>query len=202
MTDSATAVLPLTEAMIERFNHALQQARRAGEVEPTAMVLATFDGAGQISTRTVLLKALDADGFVFFTNLESNKGRQLLQNPRAAATFFWKATFCQVQLQGDITQVSDEEADAYFATRDRGSQLGAWASLQSRPLESREFLLQRVAEYDREYAGVEVPRPPYWSGFRLRPYVVEFWHGAEHRLHDRFRFTQVSGEWREQRLYP
>jgi pyridoxamine 5'-phosphate oxidase len=194
--------LPLTEAMIERFNHALQTARRAGEVEPTAMTLATSDGAGKISTRTVLLKALDTEGFVFFTNLESNKGRQLLQNPRAAATFFWKSTFCQVQLQGDISQVSDDEADAYFATRDRRSQLGAWASLQSQPLQSREFLLQRVAEFEQKFAGAEVPRPAYWSGFRLQPDVVEFWYGAEFRLHDRFRYNQVGGEWREQRLYP
>ena len=194
--------LPLSAAIIERFNHALQTARRAGEVEPTAMILATSDGAGQISTRTVLLKALDADGFVFFTNLESNKGRQLLQNPRAAATFFWKSTFCQVQLQGDISQVADDEADAYFATRDRRSQLGAWASLQSQPLPSREFLLQRVAEFEQEFAGAEVPRPAYWSGFRLQPDVVEFWYGAEFRLHDRFRYNPVGGEWREQRLYP
>jgi len=194
--------LPLSTAIIERFNHALQTARRAGEVEPTAMTLATSDGAGQISTRTVLLKALDADGFVFFTNLESNKGRQLLQNPRAAATFFWKSTFCQVQLQGDISQVSDDEADAYFATRDRRSQLGAWASLQSQPLPSREFLLQRVADFEQKFAGAEVPRPAYWSGFRLQPDMVEFWYGAEFRLHDRFRYNQVGGEWREQRLYP
>lgn len=193
---------PLTEAIIERFNHALQAARQAGEVEPTAMILATSDGAGHISTRTVLLKALDSNGFVFYTNLESNKGKQLLQNPRAAATFFWKSTFCQVQLQGDISLVSNAEADAYFATRDRGSQLGAWASLQSQPLQSREFLLQRVAEFEQKFAGADVPRPDFWSGFRLRPDVVEFWHGAEFRLHDRFRYHQVDGEWREQRLYP
>jgi pyridoxamine 5'-phosphate oxidase len=194
--------LPLTAEIIERFNHALQTARRAGEVEPTAMILATSDGAGQISTRTVLLKALDTNGFVFFTNLESNKGRQLLQHPRAAATFFWKSTYCQVQLQGDIFQVADDEADAYFATRDRGSQLGAWASLQSQPLQSRELLLQRVAEFEQKFAGVEVTRPAYWSGFRLQPDVVEFWHGAEFRLHDRFRYSQMGGEWSEQRLYP
>ena len=194
--------LPLTEPIIQRFNQALHAARIAGEVEPTAMVLATSDGAGQISARTVLLKALDEDGFVFFTNLESFKGRQLLASPRAAATFFWKSTFCQVQLQGDIAQVTDEEADAYFSTRDRGSQIGAWASLQSRPLQSRELLLERVAEFEQKFAGLEVPRPDYWSGFRLMPDVVEFWHGAEFRLHDRFRYTQFDHEWREQRLYP
>lgn len=194
--------LPLTESIIRRFNQALHEAKIAGEVEPTAMVLATSDGAGQISTRTVLLKALDADGFVFFTNLESFKGQQLLASPRAAATFFWKSTYCQVQLQGDTAQVTDEEADAYFSTRDRGSQIGAWASLQSRPLESREFLLQRVADFEQKFAGIEVPRPAYWSGFRLMPDVVEFWHGAEFRLHDRFRYLQQDNDWHEQRLYP
>jgi len=195
-------LLPLSETIIQRFNRALHEARIAGEVEPTAMVLASSDGAGRPSTRTVLLKALDADGFVFFTNLESNKGQQLLANPRAAATFFWKSTYCQVQLQGDIEQVSDDEADAYFSTRDRGSQIGAWASLQSRPLESRDLLLQRVAECEKKYAGVDVPRPAHWSGFRLKPDVVEFWHGREFRLHDRFRYVQMDNEWREFRLYP
>jgi len=196
------SLMPLSEAIIQRFNAALHAARIAGEVEPTAMVLATSDGAGRISTRTVLLKALDSDGFVFFTNLGSFKGRQLLASPRAAATFFWKSTYCQVQLQGDIARVTDEEADAYFATRDRGSQIGAWASLQSRPLESRDLLLQRVAEFEQKFAGLEVPRPEYWSGFRLQPDVVEFWHGREFRLHDRFRYVQQDGEWQELRLYP
>ncbi len=196
------SLLPMSEAIIQRFNRALHEARLAGEVEPTAMVLATSDGAARLSTRTVLLKALDADGFVFFTNLESFKGQQLRSSPHAAATFFWKSSYCQVQLQGDIEQVSDEEADAYYSTRDRGSQIGAWASLQSRPLESRELLLQRVTEFEQKFAGSEVPRPEYWSGFRLKPDVVEFWHGREFRLHDRFRYVQQDNEWRELRLYP
>jgi pyridoxamine 5'-phosphate oxidase len=195
-------MLPLSETIIQRFNRTLHEARIAGEVEPTAMVLASSDGAGRLSTRTVLLKALDADGFVFFTNLESNKGQHLRANPRAAATFFWKSTYCQVQIQADVEQVSDEEADAYFSTRDRGSQIGAWASLQSRPLESRELLLQQVAEFEKKFSGAEVTRPAYWSGFRLKPDVVEFWHGREFRLHDRFRYVQLDNEWRELRLYP
>jgi pyridoxamine 5'-phosphate oxidase len=194
--------LPLNDSIIQRFNKALHEARIAGEVEPTAMVLATTDGAGQLSTRTVLLKALDEHGFVFFTNLDSFKGKQLKACPRAAATFFWKSTYCQVQLQGDIEQVSNDEADAYFSTRDRGSQVGAWASLQSSPLESREMLLNRVAEFEARFAGTEVPRPPNWSGFRLKPEVVEFWQGREFRLHDRFRYQQIENEWREQRLFP
>lgn len=194
--------LPLSDSIIQRFNKALHEARIAGEVEPTAMVLATMDGGNQISTRTVLLKALDENGFVFFTNLDSFKGKQLMSCPRAAATFFWKSTYCQVQLQGDAEQVSDDEADAYFSTRDRGSQVGAWASLQSSPLESRELLLKRVAEFEEKFAGTEVPRPPNWSGFRLKPEIVEFWHGREFRLHDRFRYLQCENEWREQRLFP
>lgn len=194
--------IPLSEAIIQRFNCALDEAQAAGEPEPTAMVLASADAAGRPSSRTVLLKAHDENGFVFFTNLESFKGRQLLANPRAAATFLWKTIYCQVQLQGDISQVPDAQADAYFATRDRGSQIGAWASLQSRPLESRELLLQRVAEFEAKFAGQDVPRPAYWSGFRLAPDVVEFWHGSEYRLHDRFRYLPEGGEWRMHRLFP
>jgi pyridoxamine 5'-phosphate oxidase len=194
--------IPLNAAILERFNSAMDEAKIAGEREPTAMVLASADAAGRPSSRTVLLKALDADGFVFFTNLESFKGRQLLSNPRAAATFLWKTSYCQVHLQGDISQVSDSQADAYFSTRDRGSQIGAWASLQSRPLESRELLMQRVAEFEAKFAGQDVPRPPYWSGFRLAPDVVEFWHGSEFRLHDRFRYLPQDGEWGVHRLFP
>jgi pyridoxamine 5'-phosphate oxidase len=194
--------LPLSETIIRRFDCALDEARLKGEPEPTAMVLATVDTDGRPSSRTVLLKALDENGFVFFTNLESFKGRQLLAHPRAAATFLWKTIYCQVQLQGEVSQVSDAQADAYFATRDRGSQLGAWASMQSRPLESRELLMQRVAEFEAKFDGQEVPRPSYWSGFRLAPDVVEFWHGSEFRLHDRFRYTPENGEWRMSRLYP
>lgn len=194
--------IPLSEAIVQRFNRTLEEAKLAGEREPTAMVLATADAAGRPSSRTVLLKALDERGFVFFTNFESFKGQQLLANPRAAATFLWKTIYCQVQLQGDVSQVSEAQADAYFASRDRGSQIGAWASLQSRPLESRELLMQRVAEFEAKFAGQDVPRPAHWSGFRLAPDVVEFWHGSEHRLHDRNRYLPEGGEWRMYRLYP
>jgi pyridoxamine 5'-phosphate oxidase len=166
------------------------------------MVLATSDGHGMVTSRTVLLKALDQDGFVFFTNTNSQKGRQLAACPRAAATFLWKASGVQVQLVGTVSRVTDEAADAYFATRDRGSQIGAWASRQSTPLDSRETLLQRVKELEQQYDGCEVLRPPYWTGFVLNPESVEFWTQREFRLHDRFLYSLHDGVWSKQRLNP
>lgn len=192
----------LTEEIIGEFNKAFQKARVAGEQEPTAMVLATSDGHGLVTSRTVLLKALDENGFVFFTNVNSTKGRQMAACPRAAATFLWKASGCQVQLDGRITRVDDEAADAYFSTRDRGSQVGAWASEQSAPLESREALMQRVKELEEKFAGQEVPRPPFWTGFVLAPERVEFWWQREFRLHDRFEYRLEGGTWIQRRLYP
>jgi pyridoxamine 5'-phosphate oxidase len=192
----------LSGEIIEEFNKAYKKARVSGEQEPTAMVLATSDGKGLVTSRTVLLKALDEDGFVFFTNTQSLKGRQLRECPRASATFLWKASGCQVQLVGTVTQVSDEAADAYFSTRDRGSQIGAWASDQSQPLDSRETLLQRVKELEQRYEGIEVPRPLYWTGYVLSPDTVEFWTQREFRLHDRFLWSQHNGQWTKQRLNP
>jgi len=194
--------LKLSAEIIEEFNKAFKKARIAGEQEPTAMVLATSDGRGTVTSRTVLLKALDENGFVFFTNVNSKKGRQLAVCPRAAATFLWKASGVQVQLVGTVSQVSDEAADAYFSTRDRGSQIGAWASRQSEPLENRESLLQRVKELELQFEGREVPRPPYWTGFVLSPETVEFWTQREFRLHDRFLYSEQNGEWTKQRLNP
>lgn len=180
----------------------MQEARIAGEPEPTAMVLATSDGRGLVTSRTVLLKALDENGFVFFTNTNSRKGQQLATSPRASATFLWKASGVQVQLVGSVERVSGEAADAYFETRDRGSQIGAWASHQSQPLDSRESLLQRVKDLELQYDGKPVPRPPYWSGFVLCPDSVEFWKQREFRLHDRFLYTAKDGVWSRQRLNP
>ena len=194
--------MSLSGEIIDEFNKAFKNARVCGEPEPTAMVLATSDGRGMVTSRTVLLKALDEDGFVFFTNSNSRKGQQLAACPRAAATFLWKASGVQVQLTGTVSQVSDEAADAYFATRDRGSQVGAWASHQSEALDSRETLLQRVQEVERQYEGVEVPRPPYWTGFVLAPETVEFWTQREFRLHDRFLYSLQNGAWSKQRLNP
>lgn len=194
--------MALSEEIIDEFNKAFKAARVAGEPEPTAMVLATSDGHGLVTSRTVLLKALDEDGFVFFTNTRSRKGRQMADCPRASATFLWKASGVQVQLVGSVRQVSDEAADAYFSTRDRGSQIGAWASRQSEPLESREILLQRVKELEMQYEGKEVPRPPHWTGFVLSPESVEFWTQREFRLHDRFLYTLNEDGWTRQRLNP
>jgi len=180
----------LSDEIITEFNRFFKRARECGEQEPTAMILATSDCRGRVTSRTVLLKALDENGFVFFTNLNSTK------------TFLWKASGCQVQLVGSVAQVSDEAADAYFSTRDRGSQVGAWASDQSAPLESREVLLERVREFERRFEGAEVPRPPFWTGFALRPESVEFWTQREYRLHDRFLYTARDGAWVRQRLNP
>ena len=194
--------MALSSEIIGEFNKAFKKARVSGEPEPTAMILATSDGQGLVTSRTVLLKALDEDGFVFFTNTNSLKGRQLAACPRAAATFLWKASGCQVQLVGTVRQVSDEAADAYFETRDRGSQIGAWASHQSEDLDSRETLLQRVRELESQYQGAQVPRPPFWTGFVLSPETVEFWTQREFRLHDRFLYSQEDGKWSKQRLNP
>jgi pyridoxamine 5'-phosphate oxidase len=194
--------MTLSGEIIKEFNKAYKKARVSGEPEPTAMVLATSDGKGLVTSRTVLLKALDEDGFVFFTNTQSLKGRQMSECPRASATFLWKASGCQVQLVGTIQQVSDEAADAYFSTRDRGSQIGAWASDQSQPLDSRETLLQRVKELERQYEGIEVPRPEHWTGFVLSPETVDFWTQREFRLHDRFLWSRQNGQWTKQRLNP
>jgi pyridoxamine 5'-phosphate oxidase len=192
----------LSREIIEEFNRAFKRARVTGEPEPTAMVLATSDGQGLVTSRTVLLKALDEDGFVFFTNTRSTKGRQMAQCPRAAATFLWKASGCQVQLVGTVRQVSDEAADAYFSTRDRTSQIGAWASDQSAPLESREALLDHVHQLEEKFDGSDVPRPPHWTGYVLSPELVEFWWQREFRLHDRFLYRLEDGVWTRQRLNP
>jgi pyridoxamine 5'-phosphate oxidase len=194
--------MTLSAEIIEEFNKAFMKARVAGEPEPTAMVLATSDGHGLVTSRTVLLKALDENGFVFFTNIHSTKGRQMAACPRASATFLWKASGCQVQLAGAVSRVSDAAADAYFETRDRGSQIGAWASAQSAPLDSRETLMQRVRELEHQFEGQQVPRPPFWTGFALSPERVEFWWQREFRLHDRFEYTLIGGQWKKQRLNP
>lgn len=192
----------LSSEIIDEFNRFFKRARECGEQEPTAMVLATSDGAGRVTSRTVLLKALDEDGFVFFTNTRSTKARQMDISRRAAATFLWKASGCQVQLVGSVARVSDEAADAYFETRDRGSQIGAWASDQSAPLESREALLERVEHFEKKYDRQDVPRPPHWTGYVLSPEMVEFWTQREFRLHDRILYRAEDGAWTRQRLNP
>ena len=188
--------------VIERFQQGLQAARDASEPEPTAISLATSTLAGRLSVRTMLLKDFDQSGFVFYTNTRSNKGQQLEQNTQAALCIVWKSIFRQVLVEGNVESVTSSEADAYFSSRPRGSQIGAWASLQSEVLVSRATLERRVAEFEQKFDGVDVPRPPHWSGFRLVPDMIEFWYGMESRLHDRYRFTLKDGDWLRQRLYP
>jgi len=194
--------MSLSPEIIKEFNKRFKKARVSGEPEPTAMVLATSDGMGLVTSRTVLLKALDENGFVFFTNTRSVKGRQMELCPRAAATFLWKASGCQVQLVGEVKKVSDAEADAYFSTRDRGSQIGAWASRQSEPLASREALIEQAQALEDKYKDKDVPRPAHWTGYVLNPETVEFWTQREFRLHDRFLYTLEQGNWKMQRLNP
>jgi pyridoxamine 5'-phosphate oxidase len=184
------------------FSEWLADATASEPNDPTAMALATVDGDGLPNVRMVLLKGVDEGGFVFFTNFESDKGRELIAQPKAAICFHWKTLRRQIRIRGSIAPVTAEEADAYFATRARGSRIGAWASKQSRPLESRFALEKAVAAYAAKFAIGEVPRPDYWSGFRLTPVAIEFWKDGQFRLHDRVRFTRKGEGWERTRLYP
>jgi len=170
--------------------------------DPTAMALATVDGDGMPNVRMVLLKGIEDGGFVFFTNFESNKGREILANPKAALCFHWKSVRRQIRVRGVVTAVADAAADAYFATRPRGSRIGAWASKQSRPLESRFALEKAVAAFGAKFAFGEVPRPSHWSGFRITPEEIEFWKDGKFRLHDRVIFRRNGANWEKAKLYP
>jgi pyridoxamine 5'-phosphate oxidase len=188
---------------IALFANWYAEARSQAVREPTAVALATVSVEGKPSVRMVLLKSFDARGFVFFTNFESRKGAELLANPNAALCFYWDELERQVRVEGACEAVTKAEADAYFASRARDSQIGAWASEQSRPMATPNELQQRVAEYTERFAGSPVPRPGNWSGFRLVPQRIELWQGKPFRLHERRVFTRApDGDWSEQRLFP
>lgn len=188
------------------FDDLFARAKAAGIPEPTAMTVATVDTDGQPSARMVLLKSHDERGFVFYTHLDGRKGRELQAHPKAALLFFWKALGedgVQVRIEGDVEIVDEAEADTYFARRPRDSQLGAWASHQSETLDARETFARRFEEAKARFEGVEVPRPPRWGGFRVVPRSIEFWYGAQFRLHERHLYERgADGAWTKRMLYP
>ncbi|MEC9247076.1 pyridoxamine 5'-phosphate oxidase [Nitratireductor rhodophyticola] len=185
------------------FAEWLEDATKSEPNDPNALALATVDPDGMPNVRMVLLKGFDERGFVFYTNFESAKGQEVLSAKKAAMCFHWKSLRRQVRIRGPVEVVSDAEADEYYASRPRGSRIGAWASKQSRPLESRFALEKAVAEYTAKFAVGTIPRPSHWSGFRIVPQTIEFWHDRPFRLHDRVVFTRDGkGDWQTERLYP
>jgi pyridoxamine 5'-phosphate oxidase len=187
---------------IALFDEWLAEALAKEPNDGNAMALSTVDAEGRPDVRMVLLKDVDARGFVFYTNLESAKGRQLAAHPQAALLFHWKSLRRQVRVRGEVSAVTPEEADAYFATRARPAQIGAWASDQSRPLPDRLALEKRIAEVGLKFGLGKVPRPPHWSGYRLTPETIEFWRDRPFRLHERLVFERAGGGWTTRRLYP
>lgn len=187
---------------LEKFARWMKDAEGSEPSLPNAASLATATPDGRPSLRMVLLKEYSADGFVFYTNLESRKGEELAANPRAAMCFHWKSLTRQVRVEGTVEVLDDGEADTYFATRDRESKIGAWASRQSQPLQRRFELEREVAKYAAKYVVGDIPRPDFWSGYRLKPVRVEFWSQRPFRLHDRLQFDRMDGGWRLTRLYP
>lgn len=186
---------------IDQLRRWLDEAVQADVAEPNAMCVCT-SANGQPSARMVLLRRLDANGLVFYTSYFSRKGREIQENPRAAALFYWPQLERQVRVEGAVHQVSEDESDAYFATRPRGHQLGAWASEQSEPVENRELLDQRMRDYEERFEGEEVPRPHSWGGYAIVPGLVEFWQGRANRMHDRLEFVREGGVWSMRRLQP
>lgn len=187
---------------IARFAGEYERASATEPFEAGRCALATANGEGRPTVRFILLKGFDDDGFVFFTNFESAKAKQLSENPHAEIAFHWHTTGVQVRVRGPVTRVSDEEADAYFASRDRGSQIGAWASRQSDVLDRPQSLEVAALEASKRFANVSVPRPPFWGGYRVVPTAIEFWQNRDDRLHDRWLYERDGDAWRVMRLYP
>jgi pyridoxamine 5'-phosphate oxidase len=202
MTAHPTPDPKTTRDPIEAFRSWYADAEAAGLFLPEAVCLATATREGVPSARMVLLKGVDARGFVFFTNYESRKAAELEGNPRAALVFHWATLERQVRVEGTVARISHEESAAYFGTRDRGSQIGAWASRQSRSLEDRGELERAYEEVERRFEGEGVPLPPFWGGYRVEPVAMEFWQGRSNRLHDRVRFERTGDGWLGKRLYP
>lgn len=194
--------LAMTDDPLALFDTWFAEARASEINDSNAMALATVDAEGRPSVRMVLLKGRGPEGFVFYTNQQSRKAGDLSANPHAALLFHWKSLRRQVRIEGPVTLVDTATADAYFATRSRDSQLGAWASDQSRPLDRRETFEARFEEMEARFAGQAVPRPPHWSGYRVTPERIEFWQDREHRLHERRLFTRIDSSWNEGLLYP
>lgn len=194
--------MDVPEDPFARFRDLFERASSSEEGDPSSVALATTDLLGWPSVRIVLLKGLDDRGFVFYTNYDSRKGREIETNPRAALCFHWPGVQAQVRVEGEAERVTAEESDAYFASRPRGHQLAAWASTQSAALSSREELMRRYRTAEARFARTEVTRPPSWGGFRLVPQRIEFWHGCENRLHDRILYTRFGSGWATERLYP
>ena len=202
--DASDAPSPLFREAIVTLKRLLEEAAASGDPEPTAMNLATLAAEGRVSSRIVLLKHLDEAGLCFFTNYESAKGAELAAHAQAALSFHWKTLRDQVQVrvEGRVSQLDAEASDAYFATRPRPSQVGAWASLQSQPLPDRATFEARVKAVEARFAGAPVTRPPHWGGYRLVPDTIEFWYGARYRLHERVRYECRNGSWRSGLVYP
>ncbi|HQT64366.1 MAG: pyridoxamine 5'-phosphate oxidase [Acidocella sp. 20-57-95] len=184
------------------FRDWLTEASNTEPNDPNAMILATASSTGRPAARTVLLKAWDRDGFVFYTNLESRKSQELRENPQAALLFYWKTLHRQVRIEGPISMVSDQQANEYYASRPRISRIGAWASAQSRPLPDRKIFDDKIAELEAKYPDDQIPRPPFWSGWRVRPEYFEFWQDVQFRLHDRTTYRREGNSWVTGKLYP
>lgn len=193
--------MDLYQEAIQKFGEAFERAKKGEPSDPNAMVLATASADGRPSARTVLLKSFDHHGFVFFTNHESRKGQHLSANPRAALTFHWKSLEEQVHIEGSVTHVSKKDSDDYWKTRPRESQIGAWASLQSRVLDNRSTLEERIAEFEKKHKGA-VPRPAWWSGVLVKPNRIEFWKAAPYRLHHRTLYENHGFGWEKHLLFP